>query len=204
MNLTYINQEFYSWTVRSVQNGGFICECKCGQNQWIAFNKLLKGKSKMCRLCSNRLKSRLNLKHGCGIRKNRPRIYTIYYLMLRRCADSSDPNFCHYGGKGISVCDRWKKSFAHFLEDMGHPPEDFFLDRIDNSKDYFPENCRWVSKGDSARNTSRNVFYIFEGKKICQSELLRELGIKSLCTLRYWINKIGIESTIKKFMEKKA
>ena len=75
--------------------------------------------------------------------------YMSYRSMLNRCKDKKR----YYGVNGITVCDRWKESFWNFYEDMGERPSfSHSLDRIDNSKNYSPENCRWVTKTEQMLN----------------------------------------------------
>lgn len=73
--------------------------------------------------------------------------------MRRRCYKTNRHNYNYYGGRGIKVCDSWNKSFKSFLNDMGNrPSRNHTLDRIDNNKDYTPDNCRWATKKEQSMN----------------------------------------------------
>lgn len=79
-------------------------------------------------------------------------VYGIWLEMKRRCYKKNRHNYKYYGGRGIKVCDRWLDSFSNFYKDMGGRPDKFEIDRIDNNKDYSPDNCRWVSHRDNTLN----------------------------------------------------
>lgn len=79
-------------------------------------------------------------------------LYCTWSTMKARCYNIKSAKYPLYGEKGIRVCERWRGSFALFLEDMGERPEGCTLDRIDNLKDYSPENCRWATYSDQNRN----------------------------------------------------
>jgi hypothetical protein len=83
--------------------------------------------------------------------------------MIRRCHTPSASGFHKYGAKGLKVCDLWRNSFEEFLKDMGDPPEGLSIDRIDNSKGYFKENCRWATLKEQSRNKTTNIYLTIDG-----------------------------------------
>jgi len=81
------------------------------------------------------------------------REYQIWYGMMVRCYDRRAAHFARYGGRGIRVCDSWRRDFMAFLSDMGpRPSPAYSLDRLDNNADYTPENCRWATRYQQAHN----------------------------------------------------
>lgn len=86
------------------------------------------------------------------LRKNKT--YNSWRAMRERCSNPKHKDYDIYGGKGISVCDEWQKSFKSFLEDMGERPDNTTLDRIDSDLDYNKDNCRWATHVDQCRNQS--------------------------------------------------
>lgn len=104
--------------------------------------------------------------------------YITWSKMFQRCYNPKCERFPHYGGKGIKICDRWKFNFDLFLKDMGNKPsKNHSIDRIDNNKDYSPENCRWSTSRQQASNRSTTTFYTYNNKTQCLKDWARELNI---------------------------
>lgn len=94
--------------------------------------------------------------------KNQHPLYHVWRSMRDRCRNPNFKQFADYGGRGITICDRWN-SFAAFVEDMGPRPDGYTLDRIDNDKGYGPDNCRWASHKEQQRNRRVNVYVTVDG-----------------------------------------
>jgi len=104
------------------------------------------------------------------------RAHRIWAQMLGRCRCSSNRSFPNYGGRGISVCERWT-TFEHFLSDMGDPPLGTTLERIDNNGAYAPTNCRWASRTEQARNTRSNRLLTHNGRTECLARWAEISGV---------------------------
>lgn len=105
--------------------------------------------------------------------------YNVWVLMRQRCNNEKNPAYWRYGGRGITICERWN-SFQNFIDDMGRrPTQKHSLDRIDNSRGYCPKNCRWatlVEQGSNKRN-NRVITHPDSGRKFTASQWERHLGL---------------------------
>lgn len=132
------------------------CVCACGNTKIIASSSLLSGTSTSCGCYSREVTGNIMRTHG--LRKSKE--YNNWANMCSRCCDKNNPNYPVYGGAGITVCERWRSSFASFLDDMGRHPEtkeNWSIDRIDNSLGYYKENCRWATNEMQSRNHTKRA-----------------------------------------------
>lgn len=105
--------------------------------------------------------------------------WSCYNSMMSRCYCKKHTHYMNYGGRGITVCERWRgeKGLHFFIEDMGPRPEGYTLDRIDNNKGYSPDNCRWASRKQQANNTRLTIRIEYAGKSKTLSEWAELSGL---------------------------
>ena len=106
-------------------------------------------------MCSTHYKQQyragnLDVRKNHGMHKTAT--YRSWQDMKSRCYNEKNVAFSYYGGRGIVVCGEWRDSFINFLNDMGEAPKGLTLDKIDNSKGYSKENCRWATKSEQSYN----------------------------------------------------
>lgn len=90
--------------------------------------------------------------HGATLRANKSPEYESWMAMKSRCLNPRATGYAYYGGRGITICERWRGSFQNFLSDMGERPKGTSLDRIDNDGSYEPANCRWATAKEQVAN----------------------------------------------------
>ena len=136
------------------------CKCICGNEKVLTTGNLNRGDHVSCGCMKGGHK-----KHGYAYSST----YKVWRLMKNRCFNSSDPYYHNYGGRGITVCERWL-TFENFLNDMGNKPDKKTLDRIENDGNYEPLNCKWSDWQDQCFNTRAKGYTWSEkhGKWIAQ------------------------------------
>lgn len=139
------------------------CACECGAVTVVAGAALRKGHTTSCG-CWNREAASERYatigsagrgraqSHGHHVGGRPSRTYHSWLAMKKRCHYPAHPAFPIYGGRGVTVCSRWRDSFEHFLADMGERPDGRTLDRIDPYGNYEPGNCRWATPVEQRAN----------------------------------------------------
>ena len=142
----------------------WICKCKCGKTKEIEAYALKSGQSNSCGCLKKELTAKRNTKLKTTHGMTGTRINNIWIQMRNRCQNKNNQAYKYYGDRGITVCYRWNV-FENFLEDMGelyanhtikYSEKQTTIDRIDNEKGYFKENCRWATYKEQNKNKRIN------------------------------------------------
>ena len=141
------------------------CSCSCGNEKIVRLSDLRSGKTNSCGCYHKEIMSHImktvNKKHGDRTSYTSTAEYRSWYSMKDRCYRKKNKRYSDYGGRGITVCERWLHSFESFIEDMGRKPFlNYSLDRIDNNLGYNKENCRWTTskiQNNNKRTTKVNI-----------------------------------------------
>ena len=155
------------------------CQCDCGRLTEVAAANF--GKSTLSCGCLARETAAEVLRgntHQRTHNKSKSAEYGIWNKMKQRCQNPRNHKYRIYGGRGISVCDRWDNSFEAFLADMGPRPSPVYsIDRIDNDRGYEPGNCRWATKAEQARNARFNRIVTIDGQSMCVLDWCLKFGL---------------------------
>jgi len=172
--LAYVGVEQFESGVK----GTWLCRCQCGKTLRIIGNSLTTGNTTSCGCASIDALVERSTKHGAAKRGgSRSMAYRIWQAMLNRCRNQRVPNYADYGGRGITVCERWQESFQNFIADMGEPPPGTSIDRRENDGNYEPANCRWATRAQQARNKRSNRIITYGRKSMCLKDWANSLGI---------------------------
>ena len=159
------------------------CMCDCGNIHTVYGSDLKNGHTKSCGC--------INLKHGLTNTK----LFSVWHGFKSRCYNKNTRSYKNYGGRGIKVCEEWRNDFMSFYNwaiNNGYH-DDLTLDRIDVDGNYCPDNCKWICSKEQHRNTRKNIFVEYQGKKMCLAEVAECSGIsKHVLYQRY---KSGKRST---------
>lgn len=151
----------------------YECQCSCGNLTNVTGAQLVRKRATVsCGCIAREIASARLLTHGMSHSTE----FVSWDRMKARCYNANCPGYEKYGARGILMCDRWRNSFQNFFDDMGFKPTpEHTVDRIDNSKGYSPENCRWATKREQTHNSSQVKYLTFGGKTMVIMDWAREL-----------------------------
>lgn len=141
----------------------YLCRCECGTERSVRGDILRYGQSTNCGCV--RFETPPARRHGQSGNRSKGKQPTSEYAawnsMIQRCENPNVKRFKYYGGRGISICERWRSSFENFFADMGPKSTPLHsLDRIDNNGNYEPDNCRWATDIEQRRNRSKRYIHV--------------------------------------------
>lgn len=195
-----VGKQFGLLTVASaVSRTAYKCFCYCGGDTVVLKRSLTSGNTKSCG-CLRRTAMLRARQEKPEYRQQRVRgtaTYAVWQGLKARCTNPSHKAFALYGGRGVSVCDRWlaPDGFKNFLADMGAQPAGMTLDRIDVERGYSPDNCRWADWATQARNKRSSQWVEFGGKHMVVTDWATHLGIPR-ATLVYRLRAWGTERAL--------
>lgn len=159
----------------------WLCRCECGKVKTVLHTSLIS----MCSSQSCGCLHRSSVGHAHARAGLVTPTYRTWCGMLQRCSNPSNPRWKDYGGRGITVCERWLK-FDNFLEDMGEKPSGLSIDRKNNNKGYFKSNCRWATQSDQMNNTRRSIFVRWSGARLTVGQWSKLLKLSYPATLEFF------------------
>lgn len=163
----------------------YLFRCECGKQFVARSNDVRKGRVKSCGCVNRREVKEKTTKHGFY----KHPIYQAWSHIKQRCYNPNCKEYEHYGGRGITMCDDWLNNPVEFINwsfDNGWE-KGLTIDRIDNDKGYYPDNCRWVSMEVQENNKSDNHYYLYNGESKTLSQIARENNV-SRNSLYYRVN----------------
>jgi hypothetical protein len=180
--------------IEYIGNSQWLCECSCEEKSHciVKAGNLTSGNTISCgcfrneskrsrgEIWTDKMRERAHNNastHG----KYGTRTYNTWAAIIQRCTNPNRDHYENYGGRGITVCDRWRESFANFFEDVGECPKGCELDRIDRDGNYEPGNCQWVTHKVNSNNHSNNRFITYN---------------KETLTLTQWSEKTGLSPSV--------
>lgn len=179
----------------------WLCRCDCQNEKTITTSDL---KSNSTKSCGCLRKEGNNLKHGHNRIGKQSKTHKSWDSMKQRCINRNNKDYKHYGNRGITVCNEWLE-FTNFITDMGEQPIGCSLERINNDKGYYKENCRWATRQEQARNRRNNRQLLHNGKTQCIAAWAGEYNIpQSTLRRRLFVYDWSIEKALTTPIRKKV
>ena len=167
----------------------WLCKCDCGNT------KILKGQHVRRMKSCGCTRGEGNITHGHSMNGIQSPEYRCWSSMIKRCTNHKTKEYPRYGGRGITVCERWR-TFDNFIADMGKKPiGKMAIDRIDNNGNYEPGNCRWATYSEQMRNTRKTHLITFRGQTLCLRDWAKVVGINEM-TLLYRLRNWSLDNAM--------
>lgn len=171
-------QRFGRWTL--IRRDGvtawgrpqWLVQCECGTSKSIEVSSIARGDSASCGCLQKQVATARWTTHGLM----GTRAHACWKSMKARCLNPLETGYKYWGGRGITICEKWL-TFEGFFEDMGEAPEGMTIGRRDNDGNYEPGNCRWETQVQQQRNRRSNRRLSWRGETLCVSEWSERLGI---------------------------
>ncbi len=174
------------------------CLCRCGAETTVSTSDLRSNHTKSCGCWNVEVHTKRLTTHGDNRKGKRATEYETYHSMIARCYNPNRDDYARYGGREnpITVCDRWRNCYEHFLEDMGRKPfAGAEIDRKNNDLGYFPSNCHWTTRKANGRNKRNNRILEFEGRTMTLTEWAEE---KNMDMQRLWDRIVRYEWSVER------
>lgn len=179
LGLLFILDEFTVRNKDQILETHVTAKCDCGTVKTYRRSNLIQFRNPNCGCIriEKLKKNRASVTHGYSIGQKRTRAYNIWTKMKQRCLNSKDPKYPYYGGRGITIDSSWL-SFQNFILDMGNPPNEHSIDRIDVNGNYCKSNCRWSTNKEQSNNRRSCKYIEFNGFRLTHQQWAERLGFK--------------------------
>ena len=173
------------------------CKCDCGNAYIARSGKLVQGKTTNCGCYTSELRSKAAAKHGLLKHGIKPRTFIIWNGIKARCLNKKSISYKNYGARGITICDEWLyfENFHNWALRNGYK-DDLTIDRIDNSKGYSPDNCKWIPWKENLMKQRRYILLTVDGETKTLSGWSKFLSVSRWILTKYFHLK-GKEETEK-------
>lgn len=195
-----VGKHFGDWTILSVFRGQrsrmfCVAKCKCGVNKTVRLDGVLSGQSANCGCKRLESFSKIRVKHGFA----NERIYRIWQDIKSRCYNKNNKSYYRYGKRGILMCEEWKdpKVFIKWAIANGYK-DNLTIDRIDVNGNYEPTNCRWLTRQEQLKNTSRNIYITYNGETLCAQDWCNRFGLRNNVVIRRYRAGLPLEFVFQK------
>lgn len=186
-------------------------KCSCGKEFITRIEHVRNLRTNSCGCQTKQLASKVRTIHGGSTGGKKTPEYNSWQAMNARCYYPKHQNYERYQQLGVTVCDSWRNSFENFIKDMGlKPSPSHTIDRVDNTKGYSKENCRWATRSEQQRNKRDTVFLEYKGERKCLYEWAEIFNVKPqllysrIFSLKWTVDKAFTTSIKTKFSNNKT